>query len=38
MHFAGARPWLELAEMVQAWEAWEATVSLCYTDKDMPQR
>ncbi len=36
-----------LAEMVQAWEAWEATmpeipgdatVSLCYTDKDMPQR
>ncbi|SFE96903.1 sulfatase family protein [Paracidovorax wautersii] len=36
-----------LAEMVQAWEAWnatmpaipgDATVSLCYTDKDMPQR
>ncbi|ADX48246.1 N-acetylgalactosamine-6-sulfatase [Paracidovorax avenae ATCC 19860] len=36
-----------LAEMVQAWEAWEATmpaipgdatVSLCYTDKDMPSR
>ncbi len=36
-----------LAEMVQAWEAWEATmpaipgdatVSLCYTEKDMPAR
>lgn len=36
-----------LADMVQAWQAWnasmpaipqDATVSLCYTDKDMPQR